>query len=179
MKSLRPAARRAFPALLLAAALASFAQAQPLRPDDARARGAMAMMHGDPAPCAMSGPLPPPHGPGAPGSAAVAQPPLPPWLHGVTLTETQQDKLFAVQHAAAPALRDAMRAARKAREALHTLATAADYDDIRARMLAESEAKAMAELGYQQVRIEHAIYALLTPEQRQQVDVSRRVAPGR
>lgn len=48
-----------------------------------------------------------------------------------------------------------------------------------AATLAESEAKAMVEFGYQRTRIEHAIYALLTPEQRQQANVGRRVTPGR
>ncbi len=175
MKPLRQAARRALPVLFLAATLAAstaFAQVPPMRLDDGQARGAM---HGEHAPGAQPGMMPPPHGPGA----APPQPPLPPWLRAVVLTEAQQDKVFALQHAAAPALRDAMKAARKAHDALRALATTADYDDGRARVLAESEAKALAEIGYRHARIEHEIHALLTPEQRQQADVVRRVPLGR
>ena len=154
MKPLRQAARRALPVLILTATLAAstaFAQVPPMRLDDGHARGAMPAMPGDHAPGPQPGMLPPPHGPGV----AVPQPPLPPWLRAVTLTEAQQDEVFALQHAAAPALRDATKAARTAHDALRALATAADYDDARARVLAASEAKALAEIGYRHARIEH------------------------
>lgn len=102
---------------------------------------------------------PPPGGPGMP----------PPFLHGLHLTETQQDKVFAIMHGQAPYVREQDRALRKAREALHALATAAQYDDAKAAAQAQAAAQAMANLELSRARMEQKVLAVLTAEQRKQV----------
>lgn len=102
---------------------------------------------------------PPPGGPGMP----------PPFLHGLNLTDAQQDKVFAIVHGQAPAIREQERALRKAREALHALATAAQYDDAKAAAQAQAAAQAMANLELSRVRMEQKVLAVLTAEQRKQV----------
>ena len=52
-------------------------------------------------------------GPGGPSDFGEDRPP--PYLRDLALGEDQQDKIFAILHAAAPAMRDHMKAARKAR----------------------------------------------------------------
>ena len=93
----------------------------------------------------------------------------PPFLHGLELSEAQQDKVFAILYAEAPYLRDQGKAARKAQEALRGLAQVAQYDDAKAATLAQGGAQAMANIALQHVRTEQKLLALLTPEQRKQL----------
>jgi Spy/CpxP family protein refolding chaperone len=104
--------------------------------------------------------LPPPHGgPGfGPGRA--------PFFHGLDLSEAQQDKVFAILHAEAPYLREQSKAAAKAREALHELASSDKYDDAKAAALAKDVATAEANIVLQHVRTQQKLLAVLTPEQR-------------
>jgi protein CpxP len=98
----------------------------------------------------------------------------PPYLAGLTLSEEQQDKVFAILYAAAPAIREQMKALRKAREALEELTTTAQYQETRARTLAEASAKAASQLALLRARTERDMYLLLTPEQRVQMLDRRR-----
>jgi Spy/CpxP family protein refolding chaperone len=100
-----------------------------------------------------------------PNSGAV-----PPFLHGVTLTEAQQDKIFSIMHAAAPLLREQDKFARKSAEGIRHLAASGQYDEGKLKSLADSNARAMAEIMILRVRSAHQIYSLLTPEQRAQVE---------
>jgi periplasmic protein CpxP/Spy len=93
----------------------------------------------------------------------------PHFLHGLKLSEEQQDKVFAILHAAAPALREQAKAMRKAHEGLHQLMTSDKYDDAKAKSLADAAAKAVSQLALLWVRAAHDVYALLTPEQRAQI----------
>ena len=73
------------------------------------------------------------HRPGPPMGPPFVGPPLgtqhlPPYLMGVTLTEDQQDKVFAILHAAEPALREQEKAVRKARDGLRDLVRSAQFD---------------------------------------------------
>jgi Spy/CpxP family protein refolding chaperone len=88
---------------------------------------------------------------------------------GLALSDDQQDKIFAIVHAAAPALRDQSKAARKAREALHDLSRSAQYNDGTATTLAQAQAKAESQLALLRTRMEHEVYAVLTSEQQGQV----------
>ena len=115
-------------------------------------------MHGGPA---MPGMMPP----GAPGMGGE-----PPFLRGLDLNEAQQDKVFAILHAQEPYLRDQGKAVAKAHAALRELAHAAQYDDAKAASLAQAGAQAMANIMLQHVRTEQKLLALLTPEQRKQLD---------
>jgi protein CpxP len=98
----------------------------------------------------------------------------PPFLAGLKLTDEQQDKVFAIVYAAAPAVRDQAKALRKAHEALHDINESPQYDENKVKSLADSAAKADSQLTVLRVRTEHEIYALLTPEQRKQLEDRRR-----
>jgi Spy/CpxP family protein refolding chaperone len=139
-----------------------------------------------PAGCAPADAPPwPPGPPGPPGGArAPRMMPMPPvaeglgepdtvgvagggaFLAGIDLTEDQQDKLFAIVHAAMPALRDHAKSERKAREALQELAHSSAFSEATAASLAQKQAKAAAELSLLRIRMEHEIFSMLTPEQR-------------
>jgi Spy/CpxP family protein refolding chaperone len=113
--------------------------------------------------------LPPPlHRPGEMGLPPFGEPPLPPLLHGIKLSEAQQDQVFAILYELAPRLREQAKIAHRSGEALRALAVAPSFDEAKARALAQSEAKARAELGLLIARSDSQLLALLTPEQRQQ-----------
>lgn len=120
------------------------------------------------------GPGGPDHGPGfGPGFAPGFGPGpgfggRPPFFRGVELSEAQQDKVFTILHAEAPYLREQSKAAAKAREALHALATADKCDDAKATALAKEAATAEANIALQHVRTQQKLLAVLTPEQRKQ-----------
>lgn len=94
----------------------------------------------------------------------------PPFLRGLDLSETQQDKVFAILHAQEPYLRDQGKAVTRAHAALRDLAHAIRYDDAKAAALAQAGAQAMANIMLQHVRTEQKLLALLTAEQRKQLD---------
>jgi periplasmic protein CpxP/Spy len=154
-------------ALLLTGSLSAFAAPPPAdgdrngscdRPDLHAFRGP----HGGPPPGPRWGGFP---GPGWGGP--------PPFLARLHLTEEQQDKVFAIVHAAAPALRDQEKALRKAREALRDLNESAQYDESRVKGLADTAAKADSQLTVLRARAQHEILALLTPEQLKQLKEHR------
>jgi protein CpxP len=100
----------------------------------------------------------------------------PPFLRGLDLSEVQRDKVFAILHAQAPLMHEQHKQAEKTHQALHALALADQFDDSKAAALAQQGAQAMAKGMLQHLRTEHQILALLTPEQRQQIE--RREADG-
>jgi len=106
-------------------------------------------------------------GPGAFGGDDADRPP--PFLRDLKLTDDQQDKVFAILHAAAPALRDQSKALRKARDALRELAKNARYDDTNAVSLAQAQGKAEGQMALLRTRMEHDLFSILTPEQTAQV----------
>jgi periplasmic protein CpxP/Spy len=107
------------------------------------------------------------HGPGAPG------PDMPfdhmARLHGLKLSEAQEDKLFAIMHAQAPQRREHDKAIRKAHEALRDLGRADKFDDAKADAAARDLGQAVAADALQQARTEAQVRAVLTPEQREQL----------
>ncbi|MBY0241747.1 MAG: periplasmic heavy metal sensor [Burkholderiaceae bacterium] len=115
--------------------------------------------------------MPGPHGPQRLGP--------PPFLHGLDLTEAQQDKVFAILHSQAPYVREQDKALHKARETLHALASAAPYDDAKAAAQAQVVAQAMANLELARVRTEQKLLAVLTAEQRKQVEQRLATMPQR
>jgi Spy/CpxP family protein refolding chaperone len=92
--------------------------------------------------------------------------PHPAFLEGLKLTEEQEDKVFAILHAAAPALREQAKAARKAHEGLDELGTSPQYDEARAKALTDAAGKAESQLALLHIRAEHDVYSILTAEQR-------------
>jgi len=115
------------------------------------------------------------HGPGAPG------PEMPfgsmPHLRRLKLSEAQQDKLFAIMHAAAPKHRDNEKAQRKAHEALRELDGADRVDDARASAAARDLGQAVATGVLLQARTRAQVLAILTPEQRAQLRGQRPPGP--
>lgn len=140
--------------------LASQAQQGPQRGPDA------GPLHAMPAP---------PAGMGASGNGDG----LPPFMHGIELSEAQQDKVFAATYAQAPFLREQEKLAFKAHQQLRELAASNAYDDAQAQALARGAAEAMAAISLQRARLEQQLLAVLTPEQRQQVEARRPDGAGR
>lgn len=100
---------------------------------------------------------------------------LPPFIH---LSDAQQDKLFELRHAQAPALRKQFKELRSAHEALRALALTDAYDETRARVVVARAAQADTEIEMLQVRLQHEAYALLTPAQRKRIDECKPDAEG-
>lgn len=134
------------------------------------------------------GPHPGMHGPGGfvrgpgfgpgpgPGPGPRGEPPF---LHGLQLSEAQQDKVFAILHAQAPYLREQAKAHEKAARALHDMRLAEKYDDAAAAKQAQAAAQAMANMQLQRVRTDQKLLSLLTPEQRKQIEERRAARPPR
>jgi Spy/CpxP family protein refolding chaperone len=125
------------------------------------------------------GPMPGPfgdprreHGPGAPVGPDAGMP-MPPMLRGLALTEEQQDKVFGILHAQAPAVRTAAKASRSAHDELSALAMSAQYDATKAKALADAEARANADLAMLRADGDHQIFMALTREQREQIQLAR------
>jgi Spy/CpxP family protein refolding chaperone len=102
-----------------------------------------------------------------------AMPPVP-MLRGLTLTESQRDKVFMIFHAQAPTLRETVKAARRAQEDLQQLTLSAQFDQAKARSIVDSFVRSIGTIVLLRAEGEHEIYALLTEEQRQQLQVIQR-----
>jgi Spy/CpxP family protein refolding chaperone len=126
--------------------------------------------HGGPHPWGPMGPHP---GEGHGGGWGPGWRLEPRFLRGLELTDEQRDKIFAIEHAAEPALREQVKALRKAREALRDAAARDAYNEAEVRTSTEAAGRAMSQLALLRIRGEHDIYALLTPAQRAEI-ASRR-----
>jgi len=96
---------------------------------------------------------------------------------GLRLSEAQQDKLFAIRHAAAPQHRQQEKAVRHAHEALRALGDAAQFDEARANAAARELGQAIAAQALLQARVHAQVLAVLTPEQREQMRKRRPQPP--
>jgi protein CpxP len=113
------------------------------------------------------------HGPGMPG-------PDRPFghlhgMHRLNLTEAQQDKLFALEHAAAPQRREQGKAIRHAQDTLRDLGRADRFDEARAGAAARDLGQAVGAQALAHARLRAQMLAVLTPEQREQL---KRTRPG-
>lgn len=93
----------------------------------------------------------------------------PAYLRGLNLTEEQQDKVFALMHAQAPAMRAKFKELRDARTNLEALTQAPTYDEAKVRALTDKSAATLAEVARIHARTESQIYQLLTSDQRKQL----------
>jgi protein CpxP len=98
-----------------------------------------------------------PHGPGE-------HPPM--MVPELGLSDAQQDKVFAIMHAAQPQHRELVKGVDKAREALHAMTKTGEFDEKKAQSLSQSLAQSVAALELDQARTEAQVSAILTPEQR-------------
>ena len=147
-------------AAMLAAAPAAFAEAPP--PGHGIDRAAQDGPDAGPGPGER-------RGPGGHGLHGRTGGPGLPFLRGVELTEAQQDRLFAILHAEAPQLREQDKIEDKAHAALRAMAEAGDYSEARAAGHARALGQAIAARELLRVRTGAQVMALLTPEQRAQV----------
>ncbi|XLZ71656.1 Spy/CpxP family protein refolding chaperone [Massilia sp. SR12] len=116
------------------------------------------------------------HGPG-PGHRFGPSPGMH-FLRGLDLSDSQEDKLFQLMHSQAPYLREQQRAHEKAMQALHEMRNAEKFDDAAASKLAQAAAQAQANITLAHVRTHQKVLALLTPEQRKQLE-ERKARPQR
>ncbi|MEI6415033.1 MAG: Spy/CpxP family protein refolding chaperone [Pseudomonadota bacterium] len=100
--------------------------------------------------------------------------PLPPFLQGIELTESQKDQVFELMHALVPTLREKLKVAGKAMTDLQQLVASGHYGAEKGRALADIQAQAMADVVTMNAQTEAQILALLTDEQRRQWEASRK-----
>lgn len=111
-----------------------------------------------------------PRGPGGPMERGV-----PPFLRGLDLSEAQQDRVFAILHAEVPKQRELEKAERKAGEALRELGRAPELDQARAAASAQALGQAIADQEMLRLQTGAELKAVLTPQQRAQLDQPRSV----
>jgi Spy/CpxP family protein refolding chaperone len=106
--------------------------------------------------------------PPGPGSLPGLDMPLPPYLHELTLSDEQQDKIFDLLHAQAPQVHRLARTLHKSNAQLRELGYSEQYDEAAARGLIDAAARAQSELALLRIRADHEVLGLLTPGQRKQ-----------
>ena len=89
-----------------------------------------------------------------------------PYLHGLGLTDAQDDQLFALNHAQAPVMREHHKQQQQLRADLRATAQADKFDENKAQQLADKAAKFEKEKVLAFARHEARVFSLLTPEQR-------------
>jgi Spy/CpxP family protein refolding chaperone len=109
----------------------------------------------------------------ASGHGIPADGPLPPFLHGLDLSDEQRDAIFSITHKLAPAMRDKEKALHTARESLRKMTASGKFGDARARELAREIADNSGAIALLMAHAERDIYATLTPQQRKQAAESR------
>jgi protein CpxP len=87
-------------------------------------------------------------------------------LHDIELTEAQEDKLFALHHAAEPARHARDKAIRHAQDALRDLGDSGRFDEAKAAALAQALGQAIAAEELDHAREQAQFLTLLTPQQR-------------
>lgn len=92
------------------------------------------------------------------------------FLQGLDLSESQEEKLFQLMHSQAPYVHEQRVAHDKAMRALHEMGRDGKFDDAAAAKLAQAAAQAQANLTLSRIRTHQKVLALLTPEQRKQLD---------
>lgn len=95
--------------------------------------------------------------------------PMPPFLHGLNLTEEQRDAIFNITYKQALAMRDKEKSLHKAHEALHALVMSGKFDETKARSLAQEVADNLGAITLLRAKVESDIYAVLVPEQRKKI----------
>ncbi|MBU6271657.1 MAG: Spy/CpxP family protein refolding chaperone [Betaproteobacteria bacterium] len=95
------------------------------------------------------------------------------FLRGVRLSDAQRDQVFTLMHQQAPAMRDKAKALGKTRQELRALALSPQFDEARAKALSDGLAAGLADMAMTRARTANAVWQLLTPEQKSQVEARR------
>lgn len=101
---------------------------------------------------------------------------VPPFLRGLDLSEAQQDRVFAILHAEVPKQRELEKAEHKAGEALRELERAPALDQVKAAASAQALGQAIADQEMLRLQTGAELKAVLTPQQRAQLDQPRKPA---
>lgn len=96
-----------------------------------------------------------------------------PHFRQLELSQEQRDKLFELRHQQEPEMRRLHNAVRDARIELRDQANAATFDEAKAKASSDKLARAEADLSLQRTRLHAQSMAILTPEQRAQVEQHR------
>lgn len=91
------------------------------------------------------------------------------FLKGIELTAEQEDKIFELTHAEAPKLRARMKAQQDLRQDLIIMIQTNNFDENKARKIADKLAKIESENTLAKAHIDNSLMNLLTPEQREKV----------
>lgn len=94
---------------------------------------------------------------------------MPPYLHGLNLSETQKDQIFQLMHDKAPQFRELGKKARQTREELGILTFSQNFDAARAKSLTDSAARNHSEMLVLRASVDQQIYSRLNAEQRKKV----------
>ena len=92
----------------------------------------------------------------------------PHFLRGIALTSEQEDKIFALNHAEVPKVREQMKQRHALHEELRELSQAPQFDESKAKSIADKLANLEKEGVLNRARTENKVLAVLTPEQREQ-----------
>jgi len=95
--------------------------------------------------------------------------PPPYYLRSLNLDEAQRDKVFAILHEQAPAMRERLKSLNRAEAELRRLAAGPDYDEAKGRAQADQVGRAMSEVALLRARTDRKIFEVLTPEQRKRL----------
>jgi protein CpxP len=96
---------------------------------------------------------------------------VPHYLHGLDLTQTQKDQLFALIHEQAPILREQQKQRHALHQALRETSQAQAFDDAKAQEIASGLATLEREQVLMRARTQAKVFALLTPQQREKAQV--------
>lgn len=127
-------------------------------------------------PAIQNGALPPP--PPA-GMMHMGMPLSPSPLADLDLTELQQEKIFELMHAQAPIIFEKEKIARKTMHDLQQLTQSERFDTAKAKSLAETHGKAIAELIYLHTETQAKIWSLLTDAQYKKLTEQQDMHPRR
>jgi Spy/CpxP family protein refolding chaperone len=92
---------------------------------------------------------------------------VPHYLHGLELTQTQKDQLFALRHEQAPILREQQKQRHALHQALRETSQAQAFDDAKAQEIASGLANLERDQLLMRARTQARILALITPQQRE------------
>lgn len=94
---------------------------------------------------------------------------LPPFLHDIGLTDQQREAIKALVKDKHETMREHWNQERDARRALRALSFSETFTEEQAMPLIEQSLARHREIALQKARVDHEIFKLLTPEQREKV----------
>lgn len=104
------------------------------------------------------------HGAHAKGTEA-----MPPYLHGLKLSDSQKDQIFQLMHNKAPQFCELDKKARQTQEELGIVTFSQNFDAARAKSLTDSAARNYSEMLILRASVDQQIFSRLNAEQRKKV----------